>query len=152
KWLADKETGLPSGFCLLVHTTPQCYDLAGAPERRLSIDRLLCYVKPCKSLLYQLALGLLAGITFQLIFTFLTQAVVDIGIRNRNINFIYLILFAQIMLFIGRTAVQFIRSWILLHMSTRINIYILSNFLIKLMKLPMQYFDSRMTGDIMQRM
>lgn len=151
-WLNDKESGLPTGICLLVHTTPAFYDLAGEKGNRLSFGRLLRYVTPYKNLLFQLALGLLAGSILQLIFPFLTQAIVDIGIQNRNINFIYLILAAQVMLFIGRTAVEFIRSWILLHMSTRINISILSDFLIKLMKLPMAYFDSRMTGDIMQRM
>jgi len=72
--------------------------------------------------------------------------------RKDHLDFIYIILIAQVMLFIGRTGVEFLRSWILLHMSTRINISILSDFLIKLMKLPMPYFDSRMTGDIMQRM
>jgi ATP-binding cassette, subfamily B, bacterial len=95
---------------------------------------------------------LLAGSILQLIFPFLTQAVVDIGIQNRDINFIYIILMAQFMLFLGRTGVEFIRSWILLHVSTRINISILSDFLIKLMKLPMPFFDTKMVGDIMQRM
>lgn len=152
RWLNEKEEGLGTGIVLLLHTTPKFYDLEGTKENKLNFSRLLKYVTPYKNLLFQLALGLLAGSILQLIFPFLTQAVVDIGIRNRNINFIYLILIAQVMLFIGRTAVEFIRSWILLHMSTRINISILSDFLIKLMKLPMSFFDTKMTGDIMQRM
>jgi ATP-binding cassette subfamily B protein len=152
QWLNAKESGLPTGIALLLHTTPAFYDLEGEKGNSLSFSRLLRYVMPYKNLLFQLALGLLAGSILQLIFPFLTQAIVDVGIQNRDINFIYLILIAQVMLFIGRTAVEFIRSWILLHMSTRINISILSDFLIKLMKLPMSFFDTRMTGDIMQRM
>lgn len=152
QWLNATENGQHTGIALLFHTTPRFYDLEGEKGNKLSFDRLLRYVLPYKNLLFQLALGLLIGSALQLVVPFLTQSVVDIGIQNQDVNFIYLILIAQIMLFIGRTAVEFIRSWILLHMSTRINISILSDFLIKLMKLPMSFFDTRMTGDIMQRM
>jgi len=152
RWLNAKTNGQNSGIALLLYTTPKFFELEGDRKDRLDFSRLLQYLLPYKSLLFQLALGLLVGSILQLIFPFLTQAIVDIGINTQDLNFIYLILLAQIMLFIGRTGVEFIRSWILLHMSTRINISILSDFLIKLMKLPMPYFDSRMTGDIMQRM
>jgi ATP-binding cassette subfamily B protein len=94
---------------------------------------------------------LLAGSLLQLIFPFLTQSIVDVGIQNQNINFIYLILFAQLFLFFGKTALELIRSWILLHLSTRINISLISDFFIKLMNLPISFFDVRMTGDIIQR-
>ena len=87
----------------------------------------------------------------QLIFPFLTQSIVDVGINTQDINFIYLILVAQMMLFISRMTVDFIRSWILLHISTRINISIISDFLIKLMKLPIGFFDTKMIGDLLQR-
>ena len=137
---------------MLLYTTPTFFDMVGEQSNGLSFTRLVSYIIPYKNLLGQLALGLVAGSMLQLIFPFLTQAVVDIGIGNRDVDFIYLILIAQVMLFIGRTGVQFIRSWILLHMNTRINISILSDFLIKLMKLPMSFFDTRLTGDIMQRM
>jgi ATP-binding cassette subfamily B protein len=100
----------------------------------------------------QLFLGLGMGSLLQLITPFLTQSIVDIGINTRNLNFIYIILIAQSMLITGRVSVEFIRSWILLHISMRVNISILTDFLIKLMKLPMGFFDSKMTGDIMQRM
>ena len=75
----------------------------------------------------------------------------DIGIRDGNLSFITLILIAQLVIFIARLSVEFIRSWILLHMNTRINIALISDFLAKLMKLPLRYFDTKMTGDIMQR-
>jgi ATP-binding cassette subfamily B protein len=152
RWLNAKTNGQNSGIALLLHTTPKFYELEEDRKDRLDFSRLFQYLLPYKNLLFQLALGLLVGSVLQLIFPFLTQAVVDIGINTRDINFIYLILIAQVMLFIGRTGVEFLRSWILLHMSTRINISILSDFLIKLMKLPMPYFEAKMTGDIMQRM
>lgn len=141
-----------TGIVLLLEPSPKFYELDGEEGNRLSFGILFRYIQPYKNLLFQLALGLGAGSILQLIFPFLTQAVVDIGIQNRDINFIYVILLAQLMLFISRTGVEFIRSWILLHVSTRINISILSDFLIKLMKLPMPFFDTKKVGDIMQRM
>ena len=109
------------------------------------------YVLRYKSFLVQLSVGLLASSLLQLIFPFLTQSIVDVGIQNQNISFIYLILFAQLFLFAGRIGLELIRSWILLHLSTRINISLISDFFIKLMNLPISFFDVRMTGDIMQR-
>jgi ATP-binding cassette subfamily B protein len=99
----------------------------------------------------QLLVGMLIGSLLQLIFPFLTQAIVDFGINNQDIDFITLILIAQLALFAGRTSVEFIRSWILLHVSTRINISLISDFLIKMMKLPIGFFDTKMIGDILQR-
>ncbi|MEX1268951.1 MAG: peptidase domain-containing ABC transporter [Balneolaceae bacterium] len=151
-WLNAPSNGHRIGIALLFYTSPKFYDLDGEGGNRLSFGILFQYIIPYKTLLFQLSLGLLAGSILQLIVPFLTQAVVDIGIQNRDLNFIYIILLAQVMLFVGRTGVEFIRSWILLHMSTRINISILSDFLIKLMKLPMPFFDTKMVGDIMQRM
>lgn len=151
-WLNSKIDSQDNGIVLLLYTTPKFFEQRHEKKDRLDFTRLIEYLKPYKNLLGQLALGLGVGSILQLIFPFLTQSIVDIGINTRDLNFIYIILIAQIMLFVGRTGVEFIRSWILLHMSTRINISILSDFLIKLMKLPMPYFDAKMTGDIMQRM
>jgi ATP-binding cassette, subfamily B, bacterial len=109
------------------------------------------YLFPYKSFIIQLIIGLVAGSLLELIFPFLTQSIVDVGINTNNIHFIYLILFAQLFLFIGKTVLELIRSWILLHLSTRINISLISDFFIKLMNLPISFFDVRMTGDIMQR-
>lgn len=120
-------------------------------ESKASFKFLSKYLLKYKNLILQLAVGLLAGSLLSLIFPFLTQSIVDVGIQNHDINFIYLVLLAQIMLFVGRMGIEVIRSWILLHLSTRINISIISDFFIKLMKLPISFFDTRMTGDIMQR-
>ncbi|MFM6348054.1 MAG: ABC transporter transmembrane domain-containing protein, partial [Dolichospermum sp.] len=82
---------------------------------------------------------------------FLAQSVVDVGINTRNVNFIYLVLAGQLMLIFSRTAVDFMRRWILLHLSTRINISIISDFLIKLMQLPIPFFNQKMIGDLLRR-
>jgi ATP-binding cassette subfamily B protein len=104
-----------------------------------------------KNYLAQLGVGALLGSILNLIFPFLTQALVDHGIGNRDINFVYAILIAQLMLFFSRTATEFIRGWILVHMGTRINVAVISEFLMKLMRLPLSYFNSRNLGDILQR-
>lgn len=140
------------GITLLLEPTPKFYDSQYSDkEKSLGFSFLSVYFYKYKSLIVQLIIGLLAGSLLQLIFPFLTQSIVDVGIKNQDIHFIYLILFAQLFLFLGRTAVEVIRSWILLHLSTRINISLVSNFFIKLMSLPIAFFDSRMTGDILQR-
>lgn len=123
----------------------------GEEEESYGFSFLSRYVWQYKSFVIQLIIGLLAGSILQLIFPFLTQSVVDVGIQNQNIHFIYMVLAAQLFLFFGKTALELIRSWIILHLSTRINISLISDFFIKLMNLPISYFDVRMTGDIMQR-
>jgi ATP-binding cassette subfamily B protein len=141
------------GIALLLEPTPKFHQSSFDSEdnKTFGFSLLFKYIIPYKSFVIQLAIGLLAGSILQLIVPFLTQSVVDVGIQNQNIHFIYLILFAQLFLFFGRTALEFIRSWILLHLSTRINIALISDFFIKLMNLPISFFDVRMTGDIMQR-
>lgn len=148
KWLSMDEFGI----ALILSPTPTFNANEGDSADSLNWGYLLQYLYRYKQLVVQLFIGLGVGSLLQLIIPFLTQSIVDIGINTRNINFIYIILIAQTMLFIGRMSVDFIRSWILLHISTRINISILTDFFIKLMKLPMSFFDTKMTGDIMQRM
>jgi ATP-binding cassette subfamily B protein len=140
------------GFVLLLEPTPKLQQIQKEyAENNKGFYFLYQYLFRYKKFILQLALGLLVGSLLQLIFPFLTQSIVDIGIQNQDINFIYLILIAQLLLFIGKTSVDIIRGWILLHLSTRINISLISDFFIKLMNLPIAYFDSKMTGDIMQR-
>lgn len=148
---ADQTT--EEGIALLLEPTPKFHQSEFDKEEKkaFGFQLLFKYLVPYKSFVIQLAIGLLAGSLLQLIFPFLTQSIVDVGIQNQNIHFVYLILFAQLFLFFGRTALELIRSWILLHLSTRINISLVSDFFIKLMNLPISFFDVRMTGDIMQR-
>ncbi|CAM3573388.1 peptidase domain-containing ABC transporter [Flavobacterium chungbukense] len=141
------------GIALLIEATPNFFqsDFDKEENSGLGFRFLSQYLFQYKSFLIQLAIGLLASSLLNLIFPFLTQSIVDVGIQNQNINFIYLILFAMLFIFAGRTGLELIRSWILLHLSTRINISLISDFFIKLMNLPISFFDVRMTGDIMQR-
>tara|TARA_R110000868_G_scaffold319258_1_gene580017 strand:+ start:5695 stop:7890 length:2196 start_codon:yes stop_codon:yes gene_type:complete len=140
------------GIALLLEPTPKFYDSEfDAKKKNFGFSFLSKYVFKYKRFIWQLIIGLIAASLLQLIFPFLTQSVVDVGIKNQDIHFVYLILFAQLALFVGRTSIEVIRSWILLHLSTRINISLVSDFFIKLMNLPIAFFDSRMTGDILQR-
>jgi len=153
-WINDnaKDT-TQEGIALILETTPTFYtnEFEEDKELKFNFTYLSKYILKYKKFILQLCIGLLAASLLQLIVPFLTQSIVDVGINNQDIDFIYLILFAQIALFIGRTGIEIIRSWILLHVSTRISISLISDFFIKLMKLPISYFDTKMTGDIMQR-
>ncbi|KMQ62452.1 ABC transporter ATP-binding protein [Chryseobacterium sp. BLS98] len=147
---ADETT--EEGVILALETTPLFFkNKFEKKENKASLSFLLKYLVKYKRLVVQLIIGLLIGSLLTLIFPFLTQSIVDIGIKSQDLNIIYLILLAQVMLFIGKMGFDIVRSWILLHLSTRINISIVSDFFIKLMKLPISFFDTRMTGDILQR-
>jgi len=151
-WLTTKNNGKGEGIVLALTPTPDFYGQLDQQQKGLDFGYVLKYLYQYKKLIVQLFVGLGVGSILQLILPFLSQAVVDIGISGKNLNFIQLVLIAQTMLFIGRMSVEFIRSWILLHITTRLNLSILTDFLIKLMKLPISFFDTKMTGDIMQRM
>ncbi len=151
-WISDVVNSKPQGILLLLETTPEFF----AKEDVESVDRsgfayLWTYLAQHKKLLWQLCAGLLLGSMLQLVFPFLMQALVDKGVQLGDLSFVYLILIAQGVLFFSQVAVEFIRGWILLHIGTRVNINLVSDFLIKLMRLPMSFFDSKMTGDLLQR-
>jgi len=154
-WIGNNASKITSeGIALLIEATPKFFqsEFDNDHKKGLGFGMLSQYVWKYKPFLVQLGIGLLASSTLQLILPFLTQSIVDIGIQNQNFQFIYLILFAQLFLFAGRIGIELIRSWILLHLSTRISISLISDFFIKLMNLPISFFDVRMTGDIMQRL
>lgn len=152
-WLSVKEGESHRGILLALEPGVEFYgrDDELEDEGKKSLRFFARYLSPYKSQLVQLVLGMLTVSILQLIFPFLTQSLVDVGIRDGNINFITLILVAQLVIFVSQLSVEFIRSWILLHMNTRINISLISDFLAKLMKLPIRFFDTKMVGDIMQR-
>ena len=150
-WVSSKQDGENKGIALLLETTPDFYKNKDEKIDKTKLSFVIKYLYPYKNLIFQLFLGMLVGTLLQLIFPFLTQGIVDYGIGSNNLNFVVLILIAQLTLNLSQTAVVFIRNWILLHISTRINISIISDFLIKLMKLPISFFDTKLVGDIMQR-
>ncbi|MEN9613133.1 MAG: hypothetical protein RLZZ628_3947 [Bacteroidota bacterium] len=150
-WASDIRDGEKQGIILLMETTPDFFQREGEKVDKSGFGFLLTYILRYKSLLWQLVLGLLLGSMLDLVFPFLTQAIVDVGISHQDVNFVWTILMAQLMLFVSATSVDFIRGWILLHIGTRINVSLVSDFLIKLMKLPVRFFDSKLTGDLLQR-
>ncbi len=152
-WLGQRDADETTpGLLLLLEPTPEFYE-RDAPERepRRGIRFLTPYFRPYRHLIAQLLLGLLVGSLLLMSFPFLTQAIVDNGIQFQNLNFVYLILAAQLMLFLSQTSVDIVRNWILLHVGSRMQISLLSDFLRKLMRLPMAFFDAKMIGDLLQR-
>ena len=148
-WAAAGES---EGVVLLLEPTPALRREEGeAAPRANGIAFMLSYLLGYKRYLLQLVLGLGMGSVLTLVFPFLTQAVVDVGITNQDIGFVYTVLLAQFMLFISQASVNLIRSWILLHIGARVNISIISDFLARLMKLPLAFFDTRTVGDLLQR-
>ncbi len=153
RWIGNNATEeTVEGVALLIETTPKFFEEKyDDSETSFGLGFISKYLFRYKSFIIQLIFGLLAGSLLQVITPFLTQSVVDVGITNQDINFVYLVLAALVCLFLGRTSVEVVRSWILLHLSARINISLISDFFIKLMNLPIAFFDVRMTGDILQR-
>lgn len=151
-WISTIVDGKDMGITLFLNPEPTFYqkieDETNTPR---SFSFLFSYVKQYRKYFGQIVLGLLVGCVLQLIFPFLTQAIVDIGITHKSINFIWLILLGQIMLTFSRSIIDFIRRWLLLHISMRINISFVSDFFIKLLKLPMSFFDTKLMGDLLQR-
>ena len=142
---------IDTGIVLLLEPTPIFYKEKGDEDKRVTFSYLLQYLRPYKRYLVQLGLAMLTASVLSLLFPFLTQSVVDTGIGTGNLSFVVMILVAQMVLTLGQMANNFIRSWLMLHMTTRISISLISDFLAKLMRLPIAFFDSKMVGDIMQR-
>ena len=147
--LGDDERGVAMVFT----PTPDFYktDAADTKGRQKGFGKFLLYIKPYRKFLANLFVSLLVGCIIQLFFPIMTQAIVDYGIGEQNLSFIYLILIAQLVLVMSSTVVDIIRRWILLHISTRVNVSLIADFLMKLTKLPMRFFDSKLIGDLIQR-
>ncbi len=155
-WISTNSDGEGRGIAMFLETTPAFFTYKMEGEENIKEKRsfrfLFGYVKKYRKHFGQIILGLIVGSLLQLVLPFLTQSIVDVGIKNQDIGFVWLILLGQLMLTISRTAIDFIRRWLLLHISLRINISLVSDFFIKLLKLPMSFFDTKLMGDLMQRM
>ena len=155
-WISTSSNGEDKGIAMFLETTPAFFTYNMECEENVKEKRsfrfLFGYVKKYRKYFGQIILGLVIGSLLLLVLPFLTQSIVDVGIKNQNIGFVWLILLGQLILTISRTAIDFIRRWLLLHISLRINISLVSNFFIKLLKLPMSFFDTKLMGDLMQRM
>ena len=155
-WISTKSNSEDKGIAMFLETTPTFFTYKMEGEENIKEKRsfrfLFGYVKKYRKYFGQIILGLIVGSLLQLVLPFLTQSIVDVGIKNQDIGFVWLILLGQLMLTVSRTTIDFIRRWLLLHISLRINISLVSDFFIKLLKLPMSFFDTKLMGDLMQRM
>lgn len=152
RWLNTIDKNKKIGVALLLDTTPSFNEIEEERNTKVGVSYLLSHFKKHKRFFSQLSLCIFIGIIFQSCLPFLAQSIVDIGINNRDTNFITLVLIGQMAILVGNLGIDFIKSWILLFISTRVNISLLTDFFVKLMRLPMSYFDLKMTGDILQRM
>lgn len=151
-WTSDVKDDEPVGIVMLFETTPKFFAQEDEKyDSALNFSKIFSYLFAFKKLLFQVMFGLVVSSLLQLILPFLSQSVIDVGISNRNLNFVNLVLVGQLVLYAGRSVIDFIRSWILLHIGSRINIMILSDFFVKLLRLPMSYFDTKFQGDLLQR-
>lgn len=140
------------GTCLLLVPTESFLNNSKQDKAKSSsLKVVIGYIQQYKKYLAIIAMGLLVGCVLEIILPFLTQSIVDIGIHKQDINIIFLILLGELMIVVGKTSIDFIRRWLLLHISVRLNLFLVSDFFIKLLRLPMHFFDSKLIGDFMQR-
>ena len=150
-WLSTRNNGTDTGLALFLEPSPKFYDIEGEASDEGTLQHFFKYLKPYKRYFYQIALGMLAGSLITFILPFITQSIIDIGIFNSDLSFINLLLLSQLVLNITSVAIDYIRSWIFLHIGTRISISILSDFLKKLLRMPFGFFDNKTAGDLLQR-
>ena len=152
-WISIRSNGMEKGIGMFFDKTEDFDALAREYKRKAKpVSGLMRrYIRRYRPHLAVVCLGLLLGCVLQLIMPFLTQSIVDVGIRHEDIGFIWLILLGELMIVAGRTATDFIRRWLLLHISMRVNISLVSDFFIKLLRLPMSFFDTKLMGDLLQR-
>ncbi len=152
-WIEMGQGKEGKGIAMFLEPTQAFYENSGEYESRTDkpFKFLFGYIKQYRKYFFQIILGLFVGSLLQLALPFLTQNIVDIGIKNKDIGFVWLILIGQLVITLSRTSVDFIRRWLLLHISMRINISLVSDFFIKLLQLPMSFFDTKLMGDLMQR-
>ena len=152
-WLSTRSHAEDKGIALFVYHNgyvPSLH-LKHTREKRGSLGDLLPYLSRYKYFFLLLIFGYILISLVQLIFPYLTKSLVDIGIGEGNLQYVFLILVGQLVLLLGSTSVRMVNNWVTLHISTRVSISLVSDFLIKLMKLPMDFFDNKRVGDIVQR-
>lgn len=150
-WLNGSREVSDLGTLLMLETTPSFFERDGERVDKSSFSYVLSYVRKYRSLISQIILGFVLGSVIHLVLPFLMKSIVDVGINNADHNFIYLAVISLLILYLSQAAVEYFRGWIVLHVGARVNISLISDFLIKLTKLPIKFFDSRMTGDLLQR-
>jgi ATP-binding cassette subfamily B protein len=149
----NDHTSQTQGFALVLEPTPEFFSMEkqDGEAKKLGLNYLFHYFKPYKNYFFQLAMGMLLSSIITLLSPMLTQAMIDKGVNMHNTRVVYLVLFAQLAVFTGSILIQYIQTKILLHVGTRINISMVSDFFYKLFNLSIPFFDSHVTGDLMQR-
>jgi ATP-binding cassette, subfamily B, bacterial len=150
-WASDMANGEPAGILLLLETTPEFHRYDDEKVEKSGLGYVWSYFRKYSAFLTQIAAGLLIGTLLQIAFPFILKEVVDAGIQTEDTNFIYAAVLGLFVLFVSQIFVDYVRGWILLHVGARVNINLISDFLIKLTNLPLRYFDTKMTGDLLQR-
>lgn len=143
-----------TGIALILETTPAFYeqqDGRSEASRKITLGYLAKYLRPHRQSLFQLVLGMVVASLLSLILPFISQSVVDQGVSLGRLGFVKTMLVAQLLIVLGQLANDLIRNWLMLHMTARVSISLISDFLSKLMRLPISFFDTKMTGDILQR-
>jgi ATP-binding cassette, subfamily B, bacterial len=147
-WLSgDSEKGI----ALLIEPTPKFYGEAGFSNNRKGFRYLLNYLGPFRKELILLSLSMVLSTLIAIAFPYLTKGIVDKGILSKNSRIILLFSLSQLVLFLTSTAIDILKSWITLHMNSKISLNIVSDFLKKLLNLPIRFFDSKSVGDVSQR-
>ena len=152
-WISSVSNGQEKGIVMFIEPTDNNIKIKQTNKlnRKCTFNFLYRYILQYRKYFVHIFIGLLLGCLLQLILPFLTQAIVDVGIRHGDIGFIWLVLLGELLIVTGRTATDFIRRWLLLHISMRVNISLVSDFFIKLLRLPMSFFDTKLIGDLLQR-
>ena len=152
-WVSTMSDGENKGIAMFFEPLTDFYrENDDRIEEKRSFKFLASYVLEYRRYFMQVFFSLLFVCVLQLVMPFLTQSIVDLGIAHKDVNLIWAILLGELTIVIGKTSTDFIRRWLLLHISMRINISLVSDFFIKLLKLPMSFFETKLMGDLLQRM
>ena len=139
------------GVAFLVNPTDKFYSLTPPKESQYNFKLLSKYIFPHKREFFRLFFGLGIGSLLTLVFPFLTQYLIDKGVAQKNISIVFILLIAQLSLFIGSTVIEIVRNWLVIYIGARINIHIITDFFKKVLRLPLKFFDTKFTGDFYQR-
>ncbi len=150
-WAGDMENGAPAGILLLLQPTPAFFQHDDSQINKSKPGYVWAYFRQYGSLMLQIVAGLLIGVLLQIAFPFLLKELVDAGIQKEDVKLIYAVVLGLFVLFVSNIFVEYVRGWIFLHLGVRVNINLISDFLIKLTNLPLKYFDTKATGDLLQR-
>lgn len=146
-WISNDSMGI----ALFLKPSEEFFNIQVPKEKKITLNYILQYLTPYKRQLILMFFLLLAGSAVTLAFPFLTQALIDDGVSAKNLNLIALILLSQLGLFLGSITIEVVRNWLMLFIGTKLSITIISDYLKKMLQLPIRFFDTKKMGDFNQR-